>query len=307
MIGGRASFRALGTTAVVLTTASADLSTVLPRVRTEIDAIDRACSRFRPDSDLERVNATPGLWVRAGSPLMEALRVALRAAALTDGDVDPTVGASLVRMGYDRDFAAMDRFLPAGRPGPPAPGWRRIEVDRAASSIRIPVGSRLDLGATAKAFAADRAARAASDAVDGRGVLVSLGGDLASVGRPPDGDWTVDLADAHDGAPERGHAVRIHAGGLATSSTTVRRWVRGGTPVHHLIDPTTGTPAAEVWKTVSVAAGSCVDANVAATASIVRGEAAPSWLHQLGMPARLVRPDGRITYVAGWPPAEAAA
>jgi FAD:protein FMN transferase len=307
MVPGREAFPALGTTAVVLTSAREDLADALPHVRSEIDAIDRACSRFRTDSDLERINATPGMWVRVGSLLMQALRVALRAAELTDGDVDPTVGASLVRMGYDRDFAAMDRFLPPGDPSGPPAGWHRVELDRTASSVRIPVGSRLDLGATAKAYAADRAARAAATAVNGRGVLVSLGGDLATAGRPPADGWLVELADAHDAPPEPGHAVRIRAGGLATSSTTVRRWIRGGAPAHHVIDPQSGRPANEVWKTVSVAARSCVEANVAATASIVRGEAAPAWLHQLGMPARLVRPGGRIAYVAGWPPAEVAA
>jgi thiamine biosynthesis lipoprotein len=300
------SFRALGTTCIVLTTDPRDLTEAVELVGGVLDDVDLACSRFRPDSDLERVNATPGLWVHVGPILLEALGVAIRAAALTDGDVDPTVGASLLRMGYDRDFAAIERFLPAGARGVPAPGWRSIEVDAPAASVRIPVGVRLDLGATAKAFAADRAAGVAATAVGG-GVLVGLGGDIAVAGGGPEDGWLIELADAHDGTPLPGHAVRIREGGLATSSTTVRRWFRGNATAHHVIDPGTGEPAAEVWKTVSVAAANCVDANVASTASIVRGEAAVSWLRQLRMPARLVRPDGRITYVAGWPQAEEAA
>ncbi len=303
---GSTSFRALGTTCVVLTVDPRDLPVAVAHAGEVLDAVDLACSRFRADSDLERLNATPGLWVRVGPLLFEALDVALRAAALTDGDVDPTIGASLVRMGYDRDFAMLDRFLPAGALGVPAPGWRCIELDAQASSVRIPAGTRVDLGATAKAFAADRAAHAAADGLDG-GVLIGLGGDIAVAGPAPDEGWLVELADAHDGPPMPGHAVRIRGGGLATSSTTVRRWIRGDDTAHHVIDPRTGEPAAEVWKTVSTAAATCVDANVAATASIVRGEAAPSWLDQLGMPARLVRPDGRIVYAAGWPPAQEAA
>jgi FAD:protein FMN transferase len=299
---GRATFRALGTTADVSAAVAADLNPAVAAVRSELDAIDLACSRFRPDSDLERVNATPGLWVRVSSLLMEAVAVALRAAALTDGDVDPTVGASLIRMGYDRDFAALTSFgAPAGVPVP-APGWRSVQLDPAASCARIPPGVRLDLGATAKALAADRAARAAAEATGG-GVLVSLGGDIAVAGDPPPEGWAVGLADAHDAPADPGASVLIASGGLATSSTTVRRWARGGTTHHHILDPRDGRPAAEVWRTVSVAAATCVDANIASTAAIIRGEAAPDWLEALGLPARLVRKDGRVERTAGWPQA----
>lgn len=300
--GGHASFPALGTTAVVLTGVARDLAVALERVREELAAIDLACSRFRPDSDLEHVNATPGLWVTVGPLLLEAVDVALRAAALTDGAVDPTIGESLVRMGYDRDFGALSAFgAPAGLPIP-APGWRTVEVDRAASAVRIPPGVRLDLGATAKALAADRAARAAAGATGG-GVLVSLGGDVSVAGNPPTDGWVVGLADSHAGVPEPGQAVSIRAGGLATSSTTVRRWMRGDAATHHVVDPRTGAAAAEVWRTVSVAATSCVDANIASTAAIVMGEAAPAWLSERRLPARLVRVDGAVLRLAGWPEA----
>ena len=299
---GRSTFPALGTTADVHTRAARDLDPAVAAVVRELEAIDLACSRFRPDSDLERVNATPGLWVRVSSVLMEAVAVALRAAAVTDGDVDPTVGASLIRMGYDRDFAALASFgAPAGVPVP-APGWRAVQLDPAASCVRIPPGVRLDLGATAKALAADRAARAAAEATGG-GVLVSLGGDIAVAGDPLPEGWTVGLADAHDAPPDPGASVLIASGGLATSSTTVRRWARGGTTHHHILDPRDGRPAAEVWRTVSVAAATCVDANIASTAAIIRGEAAPDWLEALGLPARLVRTDGRVERTAGWPQA----
>lgn len=297
---GRSTFRALGTTADIHTLAAADLDLAVDTVRGELDAIDLACSRFRPDSDLERVNATPGLWVRVSALLMQALAVALRAANLTDGDVDPTVGASLVRMGYDRDFAALMPFGASPGVPVPAPGWRSVQLDPATSCVRIPPGVRLDLGATAKALAADRAARAAAGATGG-GVLVSLGGDIAVAGDPPPDGWTVGLADAHDAAPEPGASVLLASGGLATSSTTVRRWTRGDTTHHHILDPHDGRPAAEVWRTVSVAAASCVDANIASTAAMIRGEAAPDWLEALGLPARLVRTDGRVERTAGWP------
>lgn len=196
-------------------------------------------------------------------------------------------------LGYDRDFAAV---LPSGPStmGPhPAPGGRLVEIDRTNSRIRVPIGLRLDLGATAKALAADRAAVAAAE-ITRCGVLVSLGGDIAVAGEAPMKGWSIGLADSHLDEPEPRQSVRIGVGGLATSSTTVRRWSRGGETVHHEVDASTGRPAREVWRTVTVAATSCVDANPASTAAIVRGELAIDWLASLGLPARLVRPDGRI-------------
>jgi thiamine biosynthesis lipoprotein len=168
----------------------------------------------------------------------------------------------------------------------------------------VPSGVRLDLGATAKALAADRAAeRAAEEA--GCGVLVSLGGDVATAGNAPDGGWSVRIADWHAAEPSGDdEIVRIDGGGLATSSTTVRRWSRGSEQLHHLLDPATGRPADVVWRTVSVAAASCVDANIATTAAIIRGERSPAWLASLGLPARLVALDGTVVRVGGWPEAQ---
>jgi len=162
--------------------------------------------------------------------------------------------------------------------------------------------SRLDLGATAKALAADRAARQVA-AVTGCGVLVSLGGDLATAGPAPEGGWRIALADDHARpAPEGGPAVAVTSGALATSGIRVRTWRRGGRVLHHIVDPITGGPAAPVWRTVTVAAATCVDANAVSTASIVLGERAPDWLRATALPARLTGLDGTVTRVGGWPP-----
>jgi thiamine biosynthesis lipoprotein len=301
---GRASFLALGTGATVLVTEQARLRKACLAVATEVDAIDRACSRFRADSELTKVNSAGGLPVLVGGVLLDALETALRAAHLTDGDVDPTVGEAIRVLGYDRDFAAVP---PAGGPlvrVATVAGWRQVRLDRDRGIVRVPAGVRLDLGATAKALTADRAAARAAAAA-GCGVLVSLGGDLATAGRPPLGGWAVLVADRHDADPgAEGETVRIHAGALATSSTTVRRWTRGDERLHHIVDPSTGRPAPVVWRTVSVAAATCVDANIAATAAIIRGERSPAWLRSLGLPARLVRPDGSIVRAGGWPEAD---
>ena len=300
---GSISFPALGTTAAVVTSDVADLLAAVAVVRTEIDAIDRACSRFRSDSELMRLHASPDRWTRVGPLLFEAVEVALGAARATAGVVDPTVGEAVLRAGYDRDFAEVSPTGPSIE-AIPAPGWRTVGMDAERSAIRLPAGVLLDLGATAKALAADRAAANAVEATGG-GVLVSLGGDLAAFGPPPTGGWTVSIADDHADAFE-GEVVGIPGGGLATSSTTVRRWIRGGVPVHHVIDPKTGGPAPEVWRTVSVTAARCVDANTATTAALVLGEDAVPWLRSLGLPARLVRPDGRTSRLGGWPEARAA-
>jgi len=295
-----ATWRALGTTVVVLVERAAGLDDARRAVEGELDAIDRACSRFRDDSELARVNAAGGRRVAVGALLVEAVLAALRAARLTEGDVDPTVGHALVLAGYDRDFDDIRMSAGAVR-AVRAPGWRVVEVDGDAGTLRVPAGVVLDLGATAKALAVDRAARAAAEAA-GSGVLVNVGGDLATIGPSPPEGWPVRVTDDHAAPPDApGETVHVTTGAIATSSTTVRRWRRGDTTVHHILDPATGVSAEETWRTVSVAAATCMDANTASTAAIVRGDRAVTWLERLGLPARLCRPDGSVVRVAGWP------
>jgi thiamine biosynthesis lipoprotein len=174
-------------------------------------------------------------------------------------------------------------------------------VDERRGAVRVPRGVELDLGATAKALAADRAATSAAARVKAS-VLANLGGDVAVAGDPPQGGWAVRVTDDHAAAFDApGQTVSIVSGGLATSSTTARRWVSGSERLHHIFDPSSGRPAAVIWRTVSVAARSCVDANLASTAAIVRGDAAPAWLESAGMPARLVAPDGSVLRIGEWP------
>jgi thiamine biosynthesis lipoprotein len=135
-------------------------------------------------------------------------------------------------------------------------------------------------------------------------VLVALGGDIAIAGQAPADGWRVRVTDDHRaGLDAPGQWVAVRSGGLATSSATVRRWKVGSEWAHHVIDPATGNSASTVWRTVSVTAASCLDANIASTAAIVRSERAPRWLESLGLPARLVATEGAVTHVAGWPAA----
>jgi thiamine biosynthesis lipoprotein len=246
------------------------------------------------------VAGAPGRTTVVDPVLLAAVGVALRAAEASGGLVDPTVGRALAAIGYDRDLAA----IPADSPEPvrpvPAAGWRAVAVDDALGAIRLPAGVALDLGATAKAWAADLAAAGLADRF-GCAVLVNLGGDLAVGGTAQEG-WRVRVAEHHTAGREApGQVVTVRSGGLATSSRTVRTWRRAGRPVHHLIDPRTGLPAAATWRCVSVAAADCVGANTAATAAMILGPAAPAWLAARDLPARLVAADGAVRTVAGWP------
>ena len=314
-----ASWQALGSTAEVRVGDPAALSAAVELVEHELARFDHACSRFREDSELSRVNARAGRPVEVDALLLDALELALRGARLTDGVLDPTVGLSLEQAGYDRDWdllagsdaAAMSAHEPpdtaAGHGGPRRliarrrRGWRQIELDHSARRVRIPAGTKLDLGATAKALAADRAAASVHRRI-GCGTIVALGGDIAAAGPAPDGGWHVHVTDDHRaGADSPGQRLTIESGGLATSSTVARRWRREGESRHHIIDPVTGRPAETRWRTVSVAAADCTDANIASTGALLRDGDAPAWLSALGLPARLVTGDGRVLRVGGWP------
>jgi thiamine biosynthesis lipoprotein len=314
----RDTFGVFGTTAVLLVTrqnAAGRARAIADEVLARVDA---ACSRFRPDSELSRLNAARGAPMVISRTFADLLAAALRAAELTGGDVDPTCAGALTALGYDRDFADLPGAGPAGTPDDasaadptgvarpfgavgPVPGWRSVHLDDRSRRVSLTGGAQLDLGATAKAWAADRCADQIASEL-GCGVLVSLGGDVAVAGPPPPDGWRIKVTDdqaAPDSAP--GQTVTITSGGLATSSTTVRTWAHEERRVHHIINPTTGAPVTSCWRTVSVAAGTCTDANTASTAAIIRGGAAPGWLHDLGLPARLVRQDGTTVTTAGWP------
>jgi thiamine biosynthesis lipoprotein len=298
------SFSALGTTATIVLLNPAALPAALEQLHDSLDAVDRACSRFRLDSELVRANACAGSVVPISPLLSRFLRFALDAATTTDGRLDPTLGAQLREAGYDRTFALVRereswRIAPsAGRRGPT---WKNVELDDSRRLLCVPPGAELDLGATAKALAADEAAGAIAESCD-TGVLVSLGGDLAVAGAGPEGGWPVLIADDHAASVgSAGPTVAIATGGVATSSIAVRRWRTNVGEAHHILDPHTCRPAITPWRTVSVAAASCAVANVAATTAIILGEAALGWLTERQLPARCVRHDGSIVAVGGWP------
>ena len=308
------SWTALGTSVHVLATDADGLSPAIIAVNEVLEDVDAAYSRFREDSELSRLNASPGRNVQVSPLLATAIDAAQRAARLTDGAVDPTIGQAIRIAGYDDDFsriAARDphpALHPRGREmdvrlrALRVPGWQAIRFDRRSRTVLLPPGVELDLGSTGKALAADLAARAALNAAGSGGVLVSLGGDIATAGTPPFGGWRIQVAEDSRVAPDAdGDVICLPSGGVATSSTTVRRWTRGAMVLHHIIDPQTSLPTTGPYRTVTVAAATCLDANIASTAAIVRGETAIDWLMRCNLPARLVENDGTIHYIGRWP------
>jgi thiamine biosynthesis lipoprotein len=295
--------RALGTDVRVVVTGSSRIAAAKSAVDTVLGDIDATCSRFRDDSELSRLNAARGREVRVSPLLALAIGHGLRAAAVTGGAVDPTVGRALRVAGYDADFAAV-----AATGGPlvltahAVPGWQAVRFDAASRAVMIPAGVEIDLGATAKALAADLAAAAALRELDGGGVLVSLGGDIALAGEAPQGGWIVGVSDdSGDSTNLRPGRIALRTGAVASSSTRVRRWTRGEVEMHHIIDPSTGLPADSGVRLATVVASSCVDANIASTAAIVRGDGVVAWLESLALPARLEHDDGSVSLVAGFP------
>lgn len=284
------------TTMHLLVTAPAVLHRARAIVDTELDAVEAAASRFRPDSEICALAAADGRRTPVSPVLAALIDAALTAARATDGDVDPTVGRALISLGYDRDIAEIGADTPALASVAVPVAWTDVDFD--GRSVRMPSGTWLDLGATAKAFAADRCARRVREET-GTGVLVNLGGDIATAGTAPAGDWQIEVQDDEDEP-----ASRVALGGdagLATSSTRRRRWRRADQTHHHIIDPHTGSSAEPVWRSVSVAAQTCLAANTVSTAAIVRGRRAPEWIASLGVPARLVDRDGVAHMIGGWP------
>jgi thiamine biosynthesis lipoprotein len=305
-----AQWLAIGTTARVVVTDPAYLDAAHDIVVDELAQLDLACSRFRSDSEVARLATRGNAWTAVSEVLADVLACALDVARVTDGDVDPTMGTDLSRLGYDRDFGEIQQASAAGSDSAVLPltyrlvyrtTWHDVEFDHVKRRVRVPAGLVLDLGATAKAWCADQCAARIHRKL-GVGVLVSLGGDIATAGTGPDGGWVVRVQDLPDTTTGPNAVVVLRDGcAVATSSTISRTWQRGASRLHHILDPATRRPAVPIWRTVTAVASSCVDANAATTAAIVRGCAAEPWLASRRVAARLVDHDGRVHTLGGWP------
>ncbi|MFN8099913.1 MAG: FAD:protein FMN transferase [Dermatophilaceae bacterium] len=299
-------FDAIGTTNRILVTDPAALIEATAVAKEHLAALDAAVSRFRDDSEVSALAARAAFgpaWCFGSPTFTDYLRDGLRAARLTDGLVDPTIGAAMVASGYDADMDAVRSRPTPTTPRPASaaiiPGWRQVQVSDTGRT-EVPAGTLIDLGATAKAAAADRIAALLARRLPG-GFLVNLGGDVATSGALPDGGWRIGV-EAADGT-----ILQVVTGigqAFATSSTQKRTWAtsEAATPTrHHIVDPRTGTTAITPWAQVTCAAATALEANAASTAAIILGADAPAWLASHGIPARLDGLDGAVTTTPGWP------
>jgi FAD:protein FMN transferase len=266
------AFRAMGCDVVLPYGTPAGL------VRALFEERDARFSRFRPSSELSRVNALPlGLTLVSGE-FASMLCLSLDAARATDGLVTPAVGSAIVAAGYDRDF---DRLPPdVGAVVPAAvPSWHSISV-HGGGLLRTEV-VQLDLNGVVKGKTVDDALEIAGSG------WVSAGGDVAAV------------EPVVVGLPGGGR-IALHDGGLATSSVAKRRWLADGVAQNHLIDPRTGRPTTSLWRDVTVAAPSCFVADVAAKAALLLGTAGPAWLDERNLAGRFVSHGGAVTLNESW-------
>ncbi|NUR99673.1 MAG: FAD:protein FMN transferase [Kribbellaceae bacterium] len=268
-----------------------------------MDRVDKAASRFRPDSELSVVNDRAGALVPVSRLLVDLVDVSLVAAQVSGGAVDPTVGTAVIAAGYDADIETVRRRFPQPYGDQvKVAGWQEVRLNRKLALLGVPKDCALDLGATAKAWTADRAANLLSKRY-GCAVLVEIGGDLRAAGEPKE-PWVITVAER---AGDSGVLVTLAHGGLTTSTRTVRRWQTPTGYGHHVIDPRTGRPADGPYRTASVWAPTAVRANTFSTALVATGEAALGRLKLAGHPARLVDADGEVTELSGWPTASRAA
>jgi thiamine biosynthesis lipoprotein len=246
--------------------------------RALFDERERRFSRFLPTSELNRVNSIPVGLTLVSEDFASMLSLALDAASVTGGLVTPAVGGAVIAAGYDRDFAD----LPSE--GDPVEPVAIHSLDSLSLIGRMLLRTEpviLDLNGVVKSRTADDVL-----ALLGEG-WVCAGGDVAT-------NVPLDV-----GLPGGG-TVELTHGGLATSSVAHRTWTRGGHVQHHLIDPATGRPAVTPWRDVTVAARSCLAADIAAKAALLLREQGPSWLDVRGLAGRFVAENGEVTCNETW-------
>ena len=286
----RHAFRAMGTEVEVFLDAppSPDALLALASVEAAFERLEALLSRFRPESELSRLNAEGS--IEPGDDLLSVVRLALAAREYTAGRFDPTLHDALVAAGYDRSFEALEHSGPVDPPSGPVRGGGRIWVR--GRRLELEPGVRLDLGGIGKGYAVDRAVELLAPLGP---ALVNAGGDLAVSGIPAGGLWPVAVE-----LPAGSITLGLAQGALATSGKDRRRWRVGGEDRHHLIDPRTGRPAESDLLTVTVAGRNAVEAEVWAKALFLAGtDAAASEAEARGLPALFVSADGRTRTAGG--------
>ena len=289
------SFRAMGCEMkAVLDADGPRVRRALAQVPGWFETWEAALSRFRPDSELSRLNDRAGQIVRASGVLWEVLQAALAAARRTGGLVTPTGLVALVAAGYDRTFAALPAAgAAAPAPAGPLPAWQAVRLLPRLHAIQVPAGVRLDFGGIAKGWAADRAARQLAALAP---ALVDAGGDIRVSGPRATGEpWPIGAGDPRDADRDLA-LLALRGGAVATSGRDYRRWQRGGVWQHHILDPRTGQPATTDVLSATVLAPTAVAAESAAKAVLILGSGAGlAWLDaHPALAGLLVLDDGQV-------------
>ena len=246
-------------------------------------AIDRLMAIQRPESEVSRLNRDGGRGgVTVDRRVIEVVQRSIEVSRLTDGAFDVTVLPVVLAWGFD----GPSPHRPASPPAAPA-GYQSLVVDERAATIRFTAPhAGIDLGGIAKGYALDRA-RDLLRARQVRSAWLDLGGNVATLGVPPDGTrWRVGIRD-----PRRPDAVlgvvEVDEAGVSTSSDAERYVEDAQGRAGHIIDPHTGRPASGLI-TATVVAPSATLADALSTAAIVMGgEAFSALAGRLGVAALL--------------------
>jgi thiamine biosynthesis lipoprotein len=272
----RGSFPAMSTTVEITGVGISDreMARALALGRHLANAWEDRFSRFRPGSQLCRLNAAAGESVRVDGLFLDLLERVKGAVPRTAGRFDPSILPALEAAGYDRSFAeGLGTPRPLAIEAPHAAGtagWARVRIDRQRSEARLPAGMRIDLGGVAKGAFADLLAAELFHAWPGG--CVDAGGDLRAWGAPPDGErWVVGLEDPFHPDVDQFVAELSPPGraAMATSATHRRRWRAGEEMAHHLIDPRTGLPLPDIARAVTAFAPDVATAEIATKALMV--------------------------------------
>jgi thiamine biosynthesis lipoprotein len=265
-------------------------------------------SRFRPDSEISRLNRLDGAPAVVSAPTIELIAHAIEGWKVSDGNFDPTMLGDVIRAGYDRSYEQLqDDATPAGETGAVERGeqwWHRdcggIQFDRATNMVQLPVGVGFDPGGIGKGFAADLVVTAAM-AAGAAGALVNVGGDLRVTGQPPSGPrWLIDVLDPFNPAAVVA-TVGLVDGAVATSTRVRRTWTRDGRPQHHLLDTRSGEPAGNGVAAVSVIASEGWRAEVLAKAAFIAGvDAARTQIESKAAAALLITDSGTVIPIGAW-------
>ncbi|NNN09060.1 MAG: FAD:protein FMN transferase [Acidimicrobiaceae bacterium] len=215
--------------------------------------VERICTRFDPTSPLSLVNAQPSQWHVVPETLFEALLEAHAAYVWSAGRFDPRVLKDLLVLGYGSSLPFEVGDVVTGSPPHPPRIWSTapwgFQHDRSIRSIQLD-GAPVDLGGIGKGLAVKWACERLGR--DSSSFLVEAGGDCYCAGSSPDGGaWRIGIEDPRGGSDAIA-VLGVSDCAVATSSTRLRHWRAGTTPVHHLIDPRTGQPGGDGLRAVTV-------------------------------------------------------